>query len=102
MLHANRRFLDSKFFGQPNGAKPAPAKQSKLAFSSKSNPNKQPASSAPLDENDDVNMKDEDSDPEVKLAVRKNEEVGKKEKVKPEKGSSSQKNCCGSPGLMWR
>ncbi|PQE06872.1 hypothetical protein CJF31_00010982 [Rutstroemia sp. NJR-2017a BVV2] len=74
-----------KFFGQPNGAKPAPAKQSKLAFSSKSNPNKQTPSSALPDENEDVDMKDEDSDAEVKPVVKNGDEVAKKENVKPDK-----------------
>jgi DNA ligase-1 len=98
MSYANGSFVDSKFFGQPNGSKPAPAKQSKLAFSSKSNPNKQTTSSALPDENDDVDMKDEDSDAEVKPVVEKGEDVDKKENVKPEKGRSSQNNCCGSLG----
>jgi DNA ligase-1 len=69
---ANNCFVNRKFFGQPNGTKP-PAKQSKLAFSSKSSTNKEPSSSNSTKENEDVEMKDDGLDTEVKPKGEKEE-----------------------------
>lgn len=78
--------MNRKFFGQPNGTKP-PAKQSKLAFSSKSSAKKEPAGSSSSKEND-VEMKDVESDTEVKPKVKK-EEIDIEENIKPENGMLS-------------
>ncbi|KAJ8058752.1 hypothetical protein OCU04_011742 [Sclerotinia nivalis] len=78
-----------KFFGQPKGA---PAKQSKLSFSSKSNSSKPPTgSSSASEENQDVEMKDGESHVDNKHTVKKEEGSDakgkvKKENVKQEKG----------------
>jgi DNA ligase-1 len=99
------QYLFSKFFGRPNGTMP-PAKQAKLAFSSKATP-KEPSPSSSK-ENEDVDMKDaesevaedkptiekkeeedikdEDSDVDVKSKVESKAAVDTKENVKPEKG----------------
>jgi DNA ligase-1 len=69
---------NSKFFGQPNGTK-APAKQSKLAFSSKSSPKAEIPSSGSAKENEDVDMEEDGSDVEVNPKV----ENGNAEKIKP-------------------
>ena len=66
-------------FGKPNGTN-APAKQTKLSFSSKASAT--PTSSAAT-ENEDTEMKDEESDTEVKPKVKKEEAVDSKENVKP-------------------
>ncbi|EDN98854.1 hypothetical protein SS1G_13713 [Sclerotinia sclerotiorum 1980 UF-70] len=71
-----------KFFGQPKGA---PAKQSKLSFSSKSNSTKPPTSSSSAsEENQDVEMKDGESDVDTTDTVKKEEGSDAKEKVKKE------------------
>ena len=74
----------SKFFGKPNGTN-APAKQSKLSFSTK--PSSATPSSSAAKENEDAEMKDEDSDTEVKpipkKETKKEEAVDSKENVKP-------------------
>ncbi|RDW65255.1 DNA ligase-1 [Coleophoma crateriformis] len=62
-----------KFFGQPNGSKAAPPKQSKLSFSTK-------ATTKNEAENDDVDMKDEVQD-------GKEEELESKESLKPSTAS---------------
>jgi DNA ligase-1 len=83
---ADAIFVNSKFFGNPNGAK-APPKQSKHSFSSKSTSNGAPSSSASK-ENEDVDM-----DETVKTeATPKVEEgaVDAKENVKPGTGRSLQ------------
>jgi len=73
-----------KFFGKPNGTN-APAKQSKLSFSTK--PSSATPSSSAAKENEDAEMKDEDSDTEVKpipkKETKKEEAVDSKENVKP-------------------
>jgi hypothetical protein len=83
--------LNRKFFGQPNGTKP-PAKQSKLAFSSKSMTKKDPPSSVSSKENDDVEMKDEQSEPELKPKVEKKEDVDTEEDARPDKGAWCDRN----------
>jgi DNA ligase-1 len=77
-------FYNSKFFGKPNGTN-APPKQSKLSFATKSTDNGTPSSSS-AKENEHVDMKDEDSDTEVKPKVKKEEVVDTKENGKPGKG----------------
>ncbi|KAB8289787.1 hypothetical protein EYC80_010420 [Monilinia laxa] len=73
-----------KFFGQPKGA---PAKQSKLSFSSKSNPTKTSTkSTSPSEEDEDTEMKDGDSDVINKDLSPKEEESNSKIEVKKEKG----------------
>ncbi|KAK0099528.1 hypothetical protein ONS96_008363 [Cadophora gregata f. sp. sojae] len=69
-----------KFFGKPNGTN-APAKQSKLAFSTKPS-SVTPSSSATM-ENEDTEMKDEESDTEVKPRTKKEEPIDSKENMKP-------------------
>ena len=77
-------FVNSKFFKAPNRDAPkATPKQSKLSFSSKSNGT--PSSSATV-ANEDVEMKDEDSETEVKPKVKKEAAVDSKENVKPGTG----------------
>jgi len=77
-------FPGSSFFKAPNGDAPKTApKQSKLSFSSKANST--PSSSATV-ANDNVEMKDEPSDTEVKPKVKKEEGVDSKENVKPGTG----------------
>ena len=76
---------DRKFFGKPNGTNP-PAKQSKLSFSTKSAAEKDPPSSGSSKENEDVEMKDEESEADVKPKVERKDEVDTKENVKTEKG----------------
>jgi DNA ligase-1 len=76
--------LVSKFFGQPNGTKP-PAKQSKLSFSSKSAAKQDLRSSNSSKENEDVEMKNEESETEVKPKVEMTEDADAKGNVKPEK-----------------
>jgi len=83
-VFANTASWNSKFFGAPNGPKP-PAKQSKLAFSSKSTSNGATNSSASK-ENDDVDMEDA-VDKEVSSKV-KDDAIAKKENVKPGTGRS--------------
>jgi DNA ligase-1 len=80
---------DRKFFGNPNGTK-APAKQSKLSFSSKSGNAAAPKAEVEEDAKD-AEMKDDDSDKEVKSKVKKEEAVDSKENVKPGKGMRSVK-----------
>ncbi|KAM0306080.1 hypothetical protein ACHAO8_010884 [Botrytis cinerea] len=74
-----------KFFGQPKGA---PAKQSKLSFSSKPSSSKPPASSPSAsevsEENKDVEMKDGDSDIGNEDSIKKEDGSDKKQKVKKE------------------
>lgn len=82
-----RDLLNSKFFGQPNGTKP-PAKQSKLSFSSKPSVT-HPPSSASSKENEDVDMKDEDPEVEVKPKVEKKEDVDTKVEAQSKKGMES-------------
>jgi hypothetical protein len=77
--------INSKFFGQPNGTKP-PAKQSKLAFSSKTAAKKDPPSSGSSKENENIEMKDEESETETKPKAKKEEAVYDKEDAKPERG----------------
>ena len=78
--------FNSKFFGQPNGTKP-PAKQSRLAFSSKATAKDDPPSSGSSKENEDVEMKDDESEMEMKPKVEKEECVDTKEDAKREKGA---------------
>ncbi|KAH6712556.1 hypothetical protein BKA61DRAFT_86761 [Leptodontidium sp. MPI-SDFR-AT-0119] len=80
-----------KFFGKPNGTN-APAKQTKLSFSSKASVT--PTSSV-VTENEDTEMKDEESDTEVKPKVKKEEAVDSKENVKP--GTTETKKRSRSP-----
>lgn len=85
-------FIKRKFFGQPKGA---PAKQSKLSFSSQSNSAKASTkSTSPSEENEDVEMKDEESDVNNKNLSPKEEETDSKPEVKKEKGMQ------GKEGLM--
>jgi len=77
---------DRKFFGNPNGTK-APAKQSKLSFSSKSA--NAAAPKAEVEDSKDAEMNDDDSDKEVKPKFKKEEAVESKENVKPGKGMRS-------------
>ncbi|KAG9236863.1 hypothetical protein BJ875DRAFT_202190 [Amylocarpus encephaloides] len=73
-----------KFFKNPPGALPKdPPKQSKLAFSTKSNANNSAPSSSASEEKD-VQMKD-DSDIEVKPNIKNEDSVEAKENVKPGK-----------------
>lgn len=87
VLLTNALFLGSKFFGKPNGST-APAKQAKLAFSSTSSAsNRNPNSSLPKENADDdgledAEMKNDESEPELKPKT-------KKEKVKPTRGIAS-------------
>jgi hypothetical protein len=81
---ANTVLLYSKFFSNPNAPK-APAKQSKLSFSSKGTSNGTPSSSASK-ENDDVDMEDA-AEGEVTLRI-KDDAIAKKENVKPGTGRS--------------
>lgn len=78
----------SKFFGKPNGTN-GPAKQSKLSFSTK--PSSPTPSSGAAKENEDTEMKDEDSDTEVKPITKKEpkkeDAVDSKENVKPAIGT---------------
>lgn len=81
-IFANRTTPNSKFFGKPNGST-APAKQSKLSFSSKSTSNGVPSSSA-AKENEDVDMEDT---AEKKVPTKVEEDaLAKKENVKPGTG----------------
>jgi hypothetical protein len=77
--------LNSKFFGNPNGPKP-PAKQTKLAFSSKSGNNGTPSSSAPKEE--DVDMKDTKLEEEDESKVEETEVIDSKEDVEATKGTT--------------
>jgi DNA ligase-1 len=73
---------NSKFFGQPNGTKP-PAKQSKLSFSSKPPAKKDPPSSSSSNENEDVEMKDGDSETEVMPKVENKQDISTNEEAEP-------------------
>jgi len=77
---------NSKFFGKPNSTNP-PAKQSKLSFSTKPSPKDKIPSSNSTKENTDAEMKDQDSNEDVKPVVKKMEGVEIKEDVKSEKGN---------------
>ena len=77
--------LYSKFFGKPNGTKP-PVKQSTLSFATKSNSKNDTPSSSSAKETEDAEMKDEDSDNEVKPMVEKVEKI-KDETLKDAKKS---------------
>jgi DNA ligase 1 len=89
-------FVDSKFFKAPNGDAPkAVPKQSKLSFSSKSNGT--PTSSATV-ANDDVEMRDEDSDTGVKPKAKKEETADSKENVKP--GTSIRSGAAGTRDVL--
>ncbi|TAQ83420.1 hypothetical protein B7494_g8252 [Chlorociboria aeruginascens] len=65
-----------KFFGKPSGTKAAPPKQSKLAFSSKSDTSKDAPSSSAT--NGDIDMKDNSTTAEVK-SIGKTSEAESKE-----------------------
>ncbi|QSZ28923.1 hypothetical protein DSL72_003430 [Monilinia vaccinii-corymbosi] len=70
-----------KFFGQPKGA---PAKQSKLSFSSKSSASKPPANSiSPSEETQDVEMKDGDSDADHKDSFKEEKGVKRSRSSSP-------------------
>ncbi|CZT51677.1 related to DNA ligase (ATP) [Rhynchosporium secalis] len=79
-----------KFFGKPNGTS-APAKQSKLAFSSKASTT--PNTSA-AKENEDSEMKDEESDTEVKSKIesKKKKEEDWDTETKPKISSTAKKD----------
>lgn len=81
----SRTIYNRKFFGKPNGTQ-APAKQSKLSFSSKAVSTTPSSSSSTAKENGDTKMKDEESGTEVKPKIKKEEAVDAKENVKPGKG----------------
>ena len=78
--------LISKFFGQPNGTK-TPAKQSKLAFSSKSTTAKDPPSSISSKENEDLEMKSAQSETDLKPMTDENEDIDTMGEVKFDKGT---------------
>jgi DNA ligase-1 len=79
--------LFSKFFKNPNGITPKEApKQSKLAFSTKSNTNGAAPVATTSSAQGDVDMKN-DSDSESKPAPQKESLVESKENVKPKKGT---------------
>ena len=77
--------LNRKFFGQPNGTK-APAKQSKLSFSSKSVAKNEAPNPSSAKENENVEMKEEESDTEVKPKIETKVDVERKENAKLGKG----------------
>jgi hypothetical protein len=76
-----------KFFGKQDGVKPAPAKQTKLSFSTKST-NAPKATQGEDDENAD--MPDAVGDDKKKIST-KIEEIVKKENVTPEPESPNGK-----------
>jgi DNA ligase 1 len=83
--------LNSKFFGQPNGTK-APAKQSKLSFSTKPSAKNEPPSSSSTKEDEDVEMDDEDSEAEVKPTVEKGDGITRKRSRTPPPTGADSKN----------
>jgi hypothetical protein len=81
----NLYVLDSKFFGKANGAKP-PAKQSTLAFSTKSSGDNAPPSSGSSKENEDVEMMNEELEVEIKPKIDEETKAVKKENANPPTG----------------
>jgi len=90
MTHVN--WGNRKFFGQPNGTK-APAKQAKLSFSSKSAAKNETPSSSTAKENEDIEMKEEELDAEVKPRAELKEYNDSKENAQPGKGTSVPSIC---------
>ena len=75
-----------KFFGQPNGTK-APAKQSKLSFSTKATGKSEGLSLSSTKENDDSEIKEDESEVELNPRLPKVEETEVPENKEREKSN---------------